>query len=312
MTESPRTRVLAVTGPTAGGKSDLAMALAELMPVEIVCMDSMQIYAGMDIGTAKPTRDERARVPHHMLDIRKPQEEYSVAEYVRDAGECIAGITSRGHVPVLVGGTGLYLRAMRTPMTLGSSAKDVTVRAHYQQILDTEGAVHLHALLAQRDPDAARQLHPNNTRRVIRALEVLELTGQPFSAQRMPETGESPYRMMVFGTAWPREALYQRIDMRVQRMVTVGLVDEVRALLDGGVPEMAQAMQGLGYKEMIPFLRGETTLTDTIEHIARRTRNYAKRQMAWFNREPDITWLSMNAGTLTEHAAAIAARWEQE
>ena len=164
-------RVLAVVGPTAGGKSDLAMALAQHLPIEIVCMDSMQIYQGMDIGTAKPTPEDRARVAHHMLDVCTPHQAYSVAEYVEAADAAIAGIASRGHVPVLVGGTGLYLRALRYPMTLGGGARDDAVRARYQQMLEKEGAQAVHALLHQRDPEAARTLHPNNTRRVIRALE---------------------------------------------------------------------------------------------------------------------------------------------
>ncbi|MGI6653027.1 MAG: tRNA (adenosine(37)-N6)-dimethylallyltransferase MiaA [Christensenellales bacterium] len=305
-------RVLAVVGPTAGGKSDLAMALAQYLPIEIVCMDSMQIYQRMDIGTAKPTPEDRARVAHHMLDVCTPHQAYSVAEYVEAADAAIAGIVVRGHVPVLVGGTGLYLRALRYPMTLGGGARDDAVRARYQQMLEKEGAQAVHALLHQRDPEAARTLHPNNTRRVIRALEVLEVTGQLFSSQRMPEEHEERYDMTVLGTQWPRPTLYERINLRVERMMQAGLVEEVRALLDSGVSPDAQSMQGLGYKEVIPYLAGQATREDTVELISRRTRNYAKRQLTWFNREPGLIWIDMKSQPQKEWAARIAARWHDE
>ena len=309
MGECRRLKVLAIIGPTAGGKSDLAMALSDHLPVEIVCMDSMQVYRGLDIGTAKPSQSDRARVPHHMVDVCAPEQSYSVAEYVQGADACIQAIAARRRVPVLVGGTGLYLRAMRYPMTLGNSARDDEVRGVYQRMLEQEGPEAVHAVLAKKDPETARQLHPNNTRRVIRALEVLAVTGHKFSEQTMPQENDQRYDMRIYATQWDRETLYRRIDARVTRMVDAGLFEEVRGLLSRGVPRDAQSMQGLGYKEAIPFLGGQATLANTVERISRRTRNYAKRQMTWFRREKGVSWLAMEAGSQQARATDIAAQW---
>lgn len=311
MADPKRIPVIAVIGPTAGGKSDLAMALADQLPVEIICMDSMQIYRGLTIGTAKPSLEDRTRVPHHMVDVCAPEQSYSVAMYVQAADLCIQDVMKRGRVPVLVGGTGLYFRALRYPLTLGGSTRDDDVRSRYQRLLDLEGPEAVHAVLQQKDPDTARRLHPNNTRRVIRALEVLAVTGQTFSSRQMPDAEAERYNMLVFGTQWDRAALYPRIDTRVHHMVAKGLFEEVRALISSGVPGDAQSMQGLGYKESLPYLEGTVSLEETVEHISRRTRNYAKRQMTWFRREKDVTWLSMEAGTQPGRVAEIVARWEQ-
>ena len=283
-------RILGIVGPTASGKTALGFALAEVRPIEIVCMDSMQVYKGMDIGTAKPSREEQALIPHHMLDVAEPEDEYSVAEYLSGAAAVIEGILSRGRLPILVGGTGLYLRALSQGLTLGGAPKDEAVRARYEALLAEEGQRCLHRKLQEVDPDAAARLHPNDTRRVIRALEVYEVTGRPFSGQK-PREEDAPFDIRLYAPDWPRDELYARVDQRAHGMLRGGLLDEVRALLDRGVSEQAQSMQGLGYKELIPYIKGEAGLLQCEELLKRRTRNYAKRQLTWFRPDPRIRWL---------------------
>ncbi len=283
-------RIIGIVGPTASGKTALSFALADTRPVEIVCMDSMQVYRGMDIGTAKPTREEQAAIPHHMLDVAEPQDEYSVAEYLEGATAAIGGILKRGRLPVLVGGTGLYLRALSQGLSLGNTAKDEAIRARYEALLSEEGKESLRERLAAVDPETAARLHPNDTRRIIRALEVWELTGRPFSAQR-PREEDAPYDIRLYAPDWPREELYTRVDCRARDMLRGGLPGEVQALLDRGVSPEAQSMQGLGYKELIPYIKGEADLAACGEILMRRTRNYAKRQLTWFRRDPRIRWL---------------------
>ena len=287
---SNRQKVLGIVGPTASGKTSLSLALAQAFPIEILCMDSMQIYRGMDIGTAKPTLAEQHFVPHHLLDIRQPEEAFSVAQYAALAREAITGIASRGHLPVLVGGTGLYLRALSLPLSLGGTPRDTAIRAQYQALLDEKGAQALHDALKQVDALTAGRLHPNDTRRVIRALEVFSLTGRPFSAQVMPTYDDSPYDMLLYGRDWPRDELYARIDQRVDQMMRVGLPEEVEALHRRGLPPQAQSMQGLGYKELLSWVSGGLEYGQAVDMIKRRTRNYAKRQLTWFKADPRVRW----------------------
>lgn len=284
-------RMIGIVGPTASGKTALSLALAQSYPIEILCMDSMQVYRGMDIGTAKPTKEEQAAIPHHMLDVAEPEDEYSVAEYLGGAAAAIDGILKRGRLPVLVGGTGLYLRALSQGLSLGNTAKDEAVRAKYEALLSEEGNESLRERLAAVDPQTAARLHPNDTRRIIRALEVWELTGRPFSAQK-PREEDALYDIRLYAPDWPREELYARVDRRAEEMLQGGLPGEVKALLDRGVSPDAQSMQGLGYKELIPCLKGEADLAACKEILQRRTRNYAKRQLTWFRRDPRIRWLS--------------------
>ncbi len=284
-------RVLGLVGPTASGKTALSLQLSKAYSIEIVCMDSMQFYRGLDNGTAKPTKQEQALIPHHMLDVAEPTDDYSVAEYRKAAAQAIDGILARGRLPVLVGGTGLYLRALSLPLTLGGTPRDDKVRAKYTQLLEHHGNEALHKLLATTDPATAKRLHPNDTRRVIRALEVWELTGIPFSRQQMPTEQDGPYDLRLYAMDLPRDTLYARIDQRVDAMLARGLVDEVKGLLNRGVKPEAQAMQGLGYKELVPVIMGETPLEEAVDTLKRRTRNYAKRQLTWFNRDQRIHWL---------------------
>lgn len=289
---SLKPRLLGIVGPTASGKTGLSMMLKDALPIEIVCMDSMQIYRGLDIGTAKPSPEERSLVPHHMLDRRAASEGYSVAEYRQEAMEAIAGILSRGALPVLVGGTGLYLRALSLPLDFGGTAADQRLRAQLKEELDRLGAPALHERLRRVDPESAERLHPNDVRRVMRALEVHAITGRPFSAQRMPGPEDGPYDIRLYAPDWPREQLYRRIDQRVDVMLAQGLVEELKGLLRDGVPEDAQSLQGLGYEELIPYLKGEAGYKESAELIKRRTRNYAKRQLTWFRRDGRIRWIA--------------------
>ena len=286
--------VLGFVGPTASGKTTLSIAMAQAVKGHILCMDSMQVYRGMDIGTAKPTREEQAQAPHHLLDLAEPAQPFSVADYQRLAQPLLEELPH----PILVGGTGLYLKAVSYPMSLGSTVSDPQVRARYQAIADTQGNEALHRILEQRDPVSADRLHQNDTRRVIRALEVLELTGKPFSAQRLPGEEASPFRFALFALDWERDVLYRRINLRVDQMLKDGLMEEVAALKDAGVPRDAQAMQGLGYKELLAHFDGEMTLEETVELIKRRTRNYAKRQLTWFRADARVHWLPAAEGRL--------------
>ncbi len=283
--------VIALVGPTAGGKTALSLRLAQEYPIEIICMDSMQVYRGMDIGTAKPTREEQCRIPHHMLDVADPAQPYSVAEYRRGAMAAIEGVLHRGLVPVLVGGTGLYLRALSQGLTLGNTPRDEAVRAQYQALLARQGKQALHDRLREVDPISADRLHINDTRRVIRALEVWQITGRPFSAQR-PQADDSPYRFLLYAPDWPRDTLYQRIERRVDEMMQQGLMAEVRGLLARGVTPDMQSMQGLGYKELAPCILDAADEQEAVALIKRRTRNYAKRQLTWFRPDGRIRWLA--------------------
>lgn len=280
-----------LTGPTASGKTSLSIRLAKEFDCEIVCMDSMQIYRRMDIGTAKPTADEMEGIPHHMIDVADPDEAFSVARYQEMAEECIADIHGRGKRALLVGGTGLYLRALRQPMIMGDVAGDDLIRAELEAIaVDGEGKQRLHDMLDEVDPATAARLHLNDVRRVVRALEVFRLTGKPFSQQEQP-LQESRFQYRVATLTMDRALLYGRIEKRVDLMVQQGLVGEVRKLLESGVPADCQAMKAIGYKEIVPFLRGDADWATTEYLLKLNTRHYAKRQLTWMRREEDVLWV---------------------
>ena len=286
-----KTECWVLTGPTASGKSDLAVQIALKNQCEIICMDSMQIYRGMDIGTAKPTPAEQELVPHHMLDIVDPGTAFSVVEYRDMAYETIHEIASRGRRPLLVGGTGFYLRALRHPMAMGDVPADPALRKEMEIEAETpEGKKRLHQKLQTIDPVSAARLHENDVRRVIRALEVSILSGIPFSRQRQPEE-DCPIHCRCICLTMDREILYARINQRVENMLHAGLVREVERLLQQGVSPEAQAMQGIGYKEVVLFLQGKCTLEEAADMIKLNTRHYAKRQLTWMRREEDLLWL---------------------
>ncbi len=299
--------VIAVAGPTASGKSDLGLKLAQRLGGEIVCMDSMQIYRRMDIGTAKPTAQERALLPHHMLDVADPTEAYAVADYAVAAERVIAEILSRGRTPILVGGTGLYLKALMDGLSLGGTGGDERLRAELNALADEPGGKErLHARLAAVDPETAARLHPNDRRRVIRAIEVFEQTGVPMSRQNHAAQ-DRPFRVLPLALEWPRDLLYARLETRVHRMMEMGLLSEVRALLESGVAPAAQSMQGIGYKELIPAAMGQDDVNRAVWDIIVHTRHYAKRQGTWLRAEPRCVWLdARDADGLLSKALALA------
>ena len=294
-----------LAGPTAVGKTDTSLQLAERLSAEIVAMDSMTVYRHMDIGTAKASADERARVPHHMLDLIDPHQEYSVAQYVETAVATCENIVARGNVPLFVGGTGLFLRSLLRGVFDGPPA-NWTLRNNYEQAALTNGAAWLHNELRQRDPQAADRLHPNDQRRIIRAIEVVEATGQPLSAQQQHEPLPIGQRCEnVFWLEPPRDWIYDRVNWRVLKMMDEGLVAEVRSLLERNPPAGRTARQGLGYKEVIEHLEDGLSLTATIEKIQIRTRQFAKRQHTWFRNLEECKPIAING---TESTTEIVDR----
>lgn len=292
MTEQIICRVL--TGPTASGKTEIGIKLAKEEGWDILCMDSMQIYKRMNIGTAKPTAEEMDGVPHHMIDICEPDEPYSVSEYRDRAEQIVLSLHEKRKEVLFVGGTALYLQALMHPMGMGSVPANKALRAELNALAETqEGKEQLHRRLENIDPATAGRLPMNDVRRVIRAIEVWEATGIPFSAQPKRENeNDSQFRWKVVSTQMDRKLLYDRINQRVTGMIRQGLKDEVAALLAEGVPENAQSMNGLGYKEMIPCIRGEYSLENAAEKIRTGTRHYAKRQMTFLRREESIRYVN--------------------
>ena len=309
MSSITKPRILGFVGATASGKTSLALSVAQHIPSEIICMDSMQIYRNMDIGTAKPTHEEQSIAPHHMIDIVDPQDPYSVAEYVDTARRVIADVLSRGNTPILVGGTGLYLQGLTMPMNYGGLPSDPAIRQQLTEELSLIGPDALHDKLAQVDPASAARLHPNDTRRVIRAIEIYQLTGIPMSEHKTPMDADSPYDFTLYAIDWPRHILHERINQRVDIMMQDGLLDEVRSLVASGVSAQAQSMQGLGYKELLPVINDSLPLTDAVEQIKTGTRNYARRQLIWFRRDKRIQWLSSDE--LSTAAKHIIENWRK-
>lgn len=294
-------RLIVLCGPTAVGKTAAAIALAENLGGEIVCADSRTIYRGMDIGTAKPTSRQRARVPHHLLDIADPDQVVTLAAYRDLADRAISDIRGRDHVPVLAGGTGLYIRAIVDGFTIPRIAPDPGLRTRLEASEDkTPGT--LHKRLQHVDPAAAARIHPRNVRRLIRALEVYEHTGRPISAlQRTDPVGAAAQ----IGLTMNREALYRRIDARVDEQLAGGLVNEVQRLLARGYAPTLPAMQGLGYKEIVEHLQGQVALDDAVRRLKRNTRRFAKRQYTWFRRDDRIRWVDVEGQTPEQVAEAI-------
>lgn len=286
-----REKIVCVVGPTASGKTAYAVELALARGGEVVSCDSMQIYRHMEIGTAKPTPEEMRGVPHHMLDFVEPETNYSVADFVRDARRCIANILERGRLPILCGGTGLYLDSVLNQIEFAQEKPDPDYRAALTTLAREKGPLAVHALLAERDPEAAAAIHPNNVKRVIRALEIGKSTGLTKGEADRRARKTPLYDPEIYGLRMERERLYRRIDRRVDRMMEQGLLEEVRGLLARGVPRTATAMQAIGYKELAAYLDGLCTLPEAVETIKRETRRYAKRQLTWFRRNPEIIWI---------------------
>lgn len=284
--------LIILTGPTAVGKTALSIGLAKAVGGEIISADSMQVYRGMDIGTAKIRPVEMQGVPHHLIDVLDPREPFHVAAFQEYCNQCMAEIYGRGHIPILVGGTGFYIQAVLYQIDFTQTEQDAAYREQLQREAENRGAEMLHRQLAQVDPEAAGQIHPHNVKRVIRALEYYRQTGKKISEHNAQEQQKtSPFHFRYYVLSLPREILYERINQRVDKMRLDGLEDEVRRLSKSGCTRDLISMQGLGYKEILQALDGEISMEDAYRKIKQETRHFAKRQMTWFRREREVTWL---------------------
>lgn len=306
MADLSKPRVVAVGGPTASGKTALSVALARAFDGEIINADSMQIYKNLDVGTAKPSAEERQGIPHYLLDFLPPETPYSVADFTAAADPLIRDITARGRLPLVVGGTGLYITSLLSGMAFAPEKTDPAIRARLQARADTEGGAALYVELQRIDPDYAAQVHPNNLPRVIRALELFEATGRRMSDQRREaRPAEAPYHALCLClTCRDRAVLYSRIDRRVDEMVENGVLDEARQVYDHR-DVYRTAAQAIGYKEFFPYFEGTANLTECTERLKQATRNYAKRQLTWFRRQNDAVWLYLDEEDVTEHACTL-------
>jgi tRNA dimethylallyltransferase len=306
-------RLLAIVGPTATGKTEVGILLAEMLEGEIISADSMQCYRGMDIGTAKPTPEQRSRVPHHLIDIVDPEEVFSVAEYRTQAGTALREVRGRGKQSILVGGSGLYVRAIVEGLGFPLAPPDQELRRRLMEEARELGRESIYQRLASVDPEAAAGIHPNNLKRVIRALEIHARTGRPASALwALDRSHPTRYNTMQFGLVLPRAELYRRIECRIDGMIAAGLVAEVRRLVDRGLTEDSTAMKGLGYAQLAPHVRGECTLEDAVGRLKRDTRRFAKRQLTWFRADPRIEWIEVMESSGPEGTAErIGRRWEE-
>jgi tRNA dimethylallyltransferase len=285
-------KIIIIAGPTGAGKTGLAIELARELNAEIVGADSMQIYRHMDIGTAKPTRQEQAAATHHMIDIVDPDEDYDAAAYAEAAGCAIGQIIAHGRLPLVVGGTGFYLKALVYGL-IKEGPSDPVVRRRLKQQADAQGGARLHQRLARVDRQAARNIHPNDTFRVIRALEVFEITGETLSAfQQRHQFRQPRFDALTIGLYWPRAVLYDRINRRVDGMMHQGFENEVRWLLAHGYHRHLRSMQSLGYRHLTAYINGESTREHAVDTLKRDHRRYAKRQLTWFNADPTIRWMT--------------------
>ncbi|PZD93742.1 tRNA (adenosine(37)-N6)-dimethylallyltransferase MiaA [Paenibacillus sambharensis] len=293
MDNQSKNRLLVLIGPTAVGKTRYSLEIAKAWNAEIISGDSMQVYKGMDIGTAKLPLEEQEGIPHHMIDICEPEHPFSVAEFQERSRRLIEEISGRGRLPFIVGGTGLYVEAVCYNYVFSESGSDEAFREEMQLYAEENGAEALHSRLQDIDPVTAQRIHPNDIRRVIRALEVFHTTGTTMSEQLAGQKKESPYELCIIGLTMPREKLYDRVELRIDQMMEEGLVEEVKGLLEAGVPESAIALQGLGYKEIVPYLKGETSLDEAVYTLKRDTRHFAKRQLSWFRHMKGIHWVDV-------------------
>ena len=312
MAEFSKIPIVAVVGPTASGKTTLAVDICEAFNGEAVCADSMQIYRGMDIATAKPTPEETRGIPHHMVDFLPPEERYSVSDYCKAAEVCVRDIVSRGKLPVLVGGTGLYIDSLLNNVEFTESETDLELRQKLNERAEKEGAETLLAELEKIDPETAARLHPNNVKRIVRALELYCSSGKTMTEQKEESRkNPSPYEPCVlFLTARDRQFLYDRIDRRVDEMLKNGLEAEARNVLEGGMG--ATARQAIGYKELAPYFLGEVTLEQAVEKLKRETRRYAKRQLTWFNRNEQAHRIYIDEENVKDRAVKIVETFLNE
>lgn len=285
--------LIILTGPTAVGKTALSISLAKAVGGEIISADSMQVYKGLDIGSAKIKPHETKGVPHHLIDVLNPDESFDVVRFKKMANEAMDDIYRRGGIPIITGGTGFYIQAVLYDIDFTEVNENQEYRQKLQQIADEQGPEVLHRMLREADPEAAEQIHANNVKRVIRALEYYKETGELISRHNETERKKvSPYEFCYFVLNDDRQKLYDRIDERVDQMLSEGLVDEVRALKDRGLNKDTVSMKGLGYKEILGFLNGEYSYEEAVRILKRDTRHFAKRQLTWFKRERDVIWIN--------------------
>lgn len=291
--ETEKKKVIVLTGPTAVGKTKLSIGFAKAVNGAIVSADSMQVYRHMDIGSAKIKKEEMQGVDHYLIDVLDPEDDFNVFLFQKMAKEAMEEIWSQGKVPIITGGTGFYIQAVLRDIEFSENDGKSEEREQYEKLAEEKGAEYLHNLLAVRDPAAAEQIHANNIKRVIRALEYFDQTGEKISEHNEEQREkESPYTYLYFVLNDERSRLYERIDRRVDEMIGEGLVDEVRSLMERGLTEDHVSMKGLGYKELFPYLRGECSLEEAVDIIKRDTRHFAKRQITWFKREGEIIWIN--------------------
>ena len=292
MIDTEKKLLIILTGPTAVGKTKASIGLAKAIGGEIISADSMQVYRHMDIGSAKITKEEMADVPHYLIDVLEPEEEFHVVRFQQMAKAAMTDIYSRGKIPIIVGGTGFYIQALLYDIDFTENEGDSVYREKLEALAKEKGAAYLHGQLAMVDPKSAEEIHANNIKRVIRALEFYHQTGQKISEHNERERQkESPYQFCYFVLNDRRECLYERIDQRVDQMIRNGLVQEVQTLKERGCTKQMVSMQGLGYKEIFSYLEGDCSLEEAVYIIKRDTRHFAKRQLTWFKRERDVIWV---------------------
>ncbi|EXJ22356.1 tRNA dimethylallyltransferase [Alkalibacterium sp. AK22] len=289
-------KIIVIVGPTAVGKTKLGIELAKAFDGEVINGDSMQVYRGLDIGTAKVTPNEAEGIVHHLIDIKDPAEPYSVSDFKTDAAEKIKEITARKKIPIIVGGTGLYVESLLFDVSHGGEAQpNQAFRQRMQQLAEESGKDVLHRKLTEKDPEAAAKIHPNNVRRVIRALEVIHETGEPFSSYQSEKVKTPLYDTLTIGLTAERTLLYERIEKRVDLMMEAGLLNEAKELIET-VSEDAQSIKGIGYKEFIPYSKGDCNIEEAVQKVKQHSRNYAKRQLTWFRNRFDLSlWADLTA-----------------
>lgn len=284
-------QLIVIAGPTASGKTSLSIQLAKQLNTEIISADSMQIYRCMDVGSAKPTLEEMEGIPHHLIDILSPFEEFSVKRYTELAKKAIAEIQDKGKIPIMVGGTGLFINSVIDNVTFSETETDETIRRELNQYAEKNGNQALHQILEEIDCDSAEKIHYNDVKRTVRAIEIFRTTGVPMSEHiRRSKMVPSPYDLFYIGLTMDRTVLYEKINRRVDNMMENGLLEEVKTLLAMGLDDSYQSMQGIGYKELIWYLQNKISLEKAIETIQQESRRYAKRQLTWFKRDERICW----------------------
>ena len=285
--------LIVLTGPTAVGKTSLSISLAKAVNGEIISADSMQVYKKMDIGSAKIRSEEMQGIPHYLVDVLEPEEEFHIVKFQQMAKKAMEDIYSRGKIPILVGGTGFYIQAVTKDIDFTEAQQENDYRKELEALAEEKGGEHLHEMLRKVDPVSADAIHAHNVKRVIRALEFYHQNGSPISAHNEEQKQhESPYNLAYFVLNMPRELLYERIDLRVDQMMKEGLLEEVSRLKEEGCHRGMVSMQGLGYKEILDYLEGRVSLDEAVYILKRDTRHFAKRQITWFKREKDVTWMN--------------------